>query len=222
MKGIIVGGGQIGSYLASLLLSRGHDVKVIESREARIPALLRDLPEDAVVLGDGTDPRVLESVGIEQTDVVAAATGADETNLVVSTIARFEYGVKRVVGRVNNPKNAWLFTHLMGVDIAVNQADIIGRLAAEEMSIGDMVTLLKLHRGQYSLVERTVEPSSLVAGKNLRDLRLPLECVLVAVMRDAELLIPRGDTVLLPGDQVLAITHESQLQKLADMLGPRG
>ncbi len=219
MKVIIVGGGQVGAYLASLLMERGHKVQVIEAKELRINILKKSLPEDAVIHGNGAAPEVLESAGIRNTDVVAAVTGADETNLVIATLARLEYGVPRVVGRVNNPKNAWLFTPVMGVDAALNQADLMARLVAEEMSMGDMMTLLKLHGGKYSLVERMVEPTSLIIGKSLREIKLPLECVLVAVIRDSKLLIPRGDTLLMANDKVIAITHFDQLQSLEDILG---
>lgn len=220
MKVIIVGGGQVGAYLAVLLIERGHEVQVIDQRASRIPVLKRDLPENCVIHANGADPKVLEAAGVRGTDVVAAVTGADETNLVVATLARLEYGVRRVVGRVNNPKNAWLFNVTMGVDVALNQADLMARLVAEEMTMGDMMTLLKLHGGQYSLVERIVDPNSAVVGQTLRDIRLPVECVLVAILRESELLLPRGDTVLLADDKVVAIAHTSYLQTLADTLGP--
>ncbi len=219
MKVIIVGGGQVGSYLASLLIDRGHEIKIIEVKATRIEVLKRSLPENVIINGSGTDPKILERADIQHTDVLAAVTGADETNLVIATLARLEYGVNRVIGRVNNPKNAWLFTPVMGVDAALNQADLMARLVAEEMSMGDMMTLLKLHGGKYSLVERKVEPASSMVGKALRDIKLPAECVLVAVMRNSDLLIPRGSTVLLADDKVVAITHEGQLQKLDDMFG---
>ncbi len=219
MKVIIIGGGQVGAYLASLLLERGHEIKIIDVREARIPILKRDLPEECVIYGNGAEPRVLEAAGIKDTDVVAAVTGSDETNLVIATLSRMEYGVRRVVGRVNNPKNAWLFQGTMGVDAALNQADLMARLVAEEMTMGDMMTLLKLHGGQYSLVERIVDPSSTAAGKTVKDINLPLECVLVAILRREQLLLPKGDTLLLAGDKVVAITHTTYLQSLADMLG---
>jgi len=221
MKVLIIGGGQVGAYLTSLLLNRGHEVTVIESRAGRLPALKRDLPEETILMGNGTDPAVLEKAGIKKADVVAAVTGADETNLVVATMAKMEYGVRRVVGRVNNPKNAWLFTPVMGVDAALNQADLMARLVAEEMSMGDMMTLLNLHRGKYSLVEKTVDPSSAVAGSPLRDIELPLECVLVAVLRENALIIPRGNTVLLAGDKVVAISSVTHQQELSELLGAR-
>lgn len=218
---LIVGGGKVGTYLASLLLSEGYRVKVIEQQREEIPRLKRDLPQEVVVLGNGTDPNVLESAGIRQAQVVAAVTGEDETNLVVASLARSEFGVPRVIGRVNNPKNAWLFTPDMGVDVAVNQADLMAHLIAEEMSLGDMMTLLKLRRGQYSLVEEKVDPTAIAVGQKLRDLHLPAECQLAAIIRKGELLIPHGDTVLQPADEILAVVHASRVAELAALLGPR-
>jgi len=218
---IVVGGGKVGTYLASLLLSEGYQVKVIEMRDEEIPRLQRDLSPEVVYHGNGTDPNVLEAAGIRNANVVAAVTGADETNLVVSSLARFEFKVARIIGRVNNPKNAWLYTPEMGVDVALNQADLIARLVAEEMSLGDMMTLLKLRKGQYSIVENRVDPEALAAGKLIRDLDLPRDCVLTAIIRGGELVIPRGDTMLEPDDEVLALVHSSQLEQLARLLrGP--
>lgn len=150
MNVIIVGGGKVGAYLTGLLLSGGHRVKVIEARRKETSRLQHDLPRDVVVLGSGTDPDVLEAAGIHNADVVAAVTGEDENNLVATSLARYEFHVPRTIARVNNPKNAWMFTPDMGVDVALNQADLMGHLIAEEMSLGDMVTLLKLRKGQFS------------------------------------------------------------------------
>src|SRR3990172_12308506 len=128
---IIVGGGKVGAYLASLLLAAGHRVKVIEARREELPRLRQDLPQEMVTLGSGTDLSVLDAAGIRQADVVAAVTGADETNLVVTSLARFEFRVPPTIARVNHPKNAWMFTAQMGVDVALNQADLIAHLIAE-------------------------------------------------------------------------------------------
>ena len=146
---MIVGGGKTGSYLAELLLAEGHRVKVLESRPEVVEKLKKELVEDIIVYGDGADPKVLAGAGIRSANVVAAVTGDDEDNLVVSTLARFEFDVPRIIARVNSPKNAWLFTPQMGVDVAINQADLMARLIAEEMSLGDMMTLIKLRKGQY-------------------------------------------------------------------------
>ncbi len=132
MKIIIVGGGKVGTSLALLLLEKGYNVKVVEAAREKISRLQQDLPADVVALGNGTDPVVLEAAGILGVDVVAATTGQDETNLVVTNLARFVFNVPRVVARVNNPKNAWMFTPVMGVDVAVNQADLMARLIAKE------------------------------------------------------------------------------------------
>jgi trk system potassium uptake protein TrkA len=170
--------------------------------------------------GDGTAPEILEEADIRQADVVAAVTGADETNLVVLNLAKFEFGVQRTIGRVNNPKNAWIYSQEMGVDVGLNQADLMAHLIAEEMSLGDMMTLLKLRRGDYSLVEEKVDPSSAAAGKAVRDLDLPTDCVLTAVIRKGQLILPRGPTVVQAGDEVLAIVHSSCTSALAAILGP--
>jgi trk system potassium uptake protein TrkA len=218
MKVMIVGGGKVGTYLASLLSTGGHQVKLIEVRKEEIPHLQNELSSDVVILGNGTDPNVLESAGIYNAQVVAAATGADEVNLVITSLARFEFRVPRTIARINNPKNAWMFTPDMGVDVALNQADLMAHLIAEEMSLGDMMTLLKLRKGQYSLVEEKVAPESLAAGKALRDLRLPEKCVLAVVIRKGELMVPDSNTVLQVADEVLAVVSTNYVKDLADLL----
>lgn len=221
MNIVVVGGGRVGGYLASLLLSAGHKVTVVEERPEENRHLRRDLPQGVVVQGNGTDPDVLESTGIGHANVVAAVTGADETNLVVIGLARFEFKVPRTIARVKDPRNAWMFTPEMGVDVALNQADLLAHLVAEEMSLGDMMTLLKLRKGQYSLVEEKVHPTAVAADKALRDLKLPDRCVLAAVIRKGQLILPRGDVVLQPADEIVALVHASQLAQLAGLLGVR-
>jgi trk system potassium uptake protein TrkA len=216
---IIVGGGKTGSQLAVQLLSGGHKIKLIEDRPAVLERLKQELPEEVIIAGDGSSPTVLEGAGIGQAQVLAAVTGEDEANLVITTLARFEFNVPRVIARVNNPKNAWLFTPDMGVDVALNQSDILAKLIAEEMSLGDMMTLLKLRKGEYSIVEEKVHPRAIVAGKDLRDIQLPPECVFVAILRKGKLIVPHGDSVLQPVDEVIALVHASQLASLAALLG---
>lgn len=218
---IIVGGGNIGSHLAKMLLEGGHTVKVIDQRPAPLEKLPKELPVDVIIAGDGSSPLTLENAGIRKANVLAAVTGSDETNLVVTSLARFEFNVPRVIARVNNPKNAWLFNQEMGVDVALNQADILARLVAEEMSLGDMMTLLKLRKGEFSLIEEKVHPLSHSANKTVREIQLPNESVIVAIIRKNQLLIPHGDTVLQPADEVLALVHASQLKQLAALLGPK-
>jgi trk system potassium uptake protein len=215
---IIVGGGNTGSHLAKILLEGGHKIKVIEERPLLLEKLPHELPDEVIIRGDGSSPLTLENAGVRQANVLAAVTGSDETNLVVTSLARFEFNVPRVIARVNNPKNAWLFNQEMGVDVALNQADILARLVAEEMSLGDMMTLLKLRKGEYSIVEEKVHPNSLAAGKKISDLNIPTECVVAAVLRKAEMIIPHGDTILQPSDEIVAIVHASQVTQLANSL----
>ena len=218
MKVLIVGGGKVGSHLATLLLAGQHQVVMIEQRVEVVTRLQHELPRARLHLGSGTDPLLLEAVGIQQTDVVAAVTGQDETNLVIATLARFAFNAPRVIARVNNSKNAWIFTPQMGVDVALNQADVMAHLIAEEMSVGDMMTLLKLTKGQYSLVEERVAPTAPAVGKALRDLPLPTDCSLTAIIRQGRLLLPRPDLVLAVDDEVLAVIHAEQTAVLAALL----
>ena len=219
MYTIIVGGGQVGTYLASLLLAEKHQVMVIENNTDKLTTLKQSIPVEMVIQGSGSNPTMLEAAGIYKANVVAAVTGSDETNLVVCSLARLEFKVPRVIARVNNPKNAWLYTPEMGVDVALNQADLLAHLIAEEMSLGDMMTLLKLRKGQYSLVEEKVAPESLAAGRAIRDLRLPEKCVLAVVIRKGELMMPDNDTILQPADEVLAVVSTNHVKDLADLLG---
>jgi trk system potassium uptake protein TrkA len=218
MKVIVAGGGRVGTYLASLLLAEKHNVRVIELRREEIPRLLRDLPPEVVIQGSGTDPSALEAADIGNADVVAAVTGADETNLVVTSLARFEFGVPRTIARVKDPRNTWMFTPLMGVDVALNQADLMSRLIAEEMSMGNMMTLLKLCKGQYSVTEVTVDSSAAVVGQAVRDLQLPTECIFAAIIRKGQLIVPHGDTLLQAEDEVLAVVHASRVGQLDAIL----
>jgi trk system potassium uptake protein TrkA len=215
---IIVGGGKTGSQLAESLLFEGYEVRIIEPRSDVLDRLTRELPPEIIFPGDGSSPSVLEEAGIQRANVLAAVTGEDETNLVITTLGKFEYHIDRVIGKINNPKNAWLYTTEMGVDVALNQAAILARLIAEEMSLGDMMTLLKLRKGEYSIVEEKIHPASLAANKMISDVQIPSECVLAAVIRKGKMIIPHGDTILMPSDEIIAIVHASQVTQLANSL----
>ena len=217
---IIVGGGNTGSHLAKILLEGNHTVRIIEERPALLEKLGSELPPEIIISGDGSSPTVLENAGVSKALVLAAVTGSDETNLVITSLARYEFNVPRIIARVNNPKNAWLFTKDMGVDVALNQADILAHLVAEEMSLGDMITLLKLKRGEYSLVEEKVFPTALACGKAIKDIEFPKECNIVAIIRNHKLILPNGKSVLEPSDEVLALVHANHLADFAVLLSP--
>ena len=218
---IIVGGGRTGSQLAELLKQEGHEVKVIDDRAEILERLRQEMPAEAVVAGDGSDPTVLEAAGIKRAQVLAAVTAEDEANLVATSLARFEFNVPRVIARVNDPRNAWMFTAEMGVDVALNQADIFAKLIAEEMSLGDMMTLLKLRRGEYSLVEEKLRAGSKALDVPLKDMPLPETCVIAAVIRQGKVLIPRGNMVFEAADEVLAVVDNASVEALKAWLSPQ-
>jgi trk system potassium uptake protein len=216
---VIVGGGRTGSHLASLLMMQGHEVLVVEQRRDILANLHRELPTEVIFEGDGTDPQVLEAVGIERAQVLAAVTADDADNLVIASLGRYQYGVRRTIGRVNNPRNAWLFSPDFGVDVAVNQADVMSKLIEEEMSLGDMMTMLKLRRGKYSVVEEKIFPGAQAVGRAIKDLDLPATCIISGIIRNGDLVLPRGTTTLEEGDEILGLVDNQSRDALAKMLG---
>lgn len=215
MLAIVVGGGKTGSYLASALVEDGHTVTVIEKSPEVFAKLRKEVATEMFQM-DGCDPEKLEEAGIRNADLVVAVTGDDEDNLVVSQLAKYTFGVGKVIARVNNPKNRWLFDRQWGVDIAVSAVHIIAKIIQEEASLGDIVTLLKLKRGDIALVEVKLSPDSGVVGKSVKDLKLPEDAVLVAILRDEGIVPPRGDTIIEGQDELLALTsvaHERQLKQ---------
>ncbi|MBI4630580.1 MAG: TrkA family potassium uptake protein [Chloroflexi bacterium] len=216
---IVVGGGRTGSHLATLLHSQGHQVRLIEHRKPTLTRLHRELPTEIIVEGEGTDPQILESAEIKEAQVVAAVTDNDADNLVTASLARFHFNVKRVIARVNNPKNAWLFTQEMGVDVSLNHADLMAKLIEEEMSLGDMMILSKLRRGKYTLVEEKIYPGAKAIGVAIKDLLLPPNCVISGILRGSEMIMPRGITTLEAGDEIIAMVDDDAAHELARLLG---
>ncbi len=217
---IVAGGGRTGSQLALVLLSGGHKVLVVEHRREMLTRLHQELPTEAIYEGNASDPTVLEQAGIRKANVIAACTSDDTVNLVLCFLARKMFGVPRTIARVNNPRNAWLFDETFHVDVALNQANVFASLIQEEMSLGDMMTLLKLRRGRYSLVEEKVPPGAKAIGVALKDLGLPDECVIAAIIRDGKVTLPRGDTTFQKDDEVLAVTDPDGARQLAALLAP--
>lgn len=217
MNILIVGGGKVGINLVSILSTQGHQVTVIEMNSAVFTKLQRNATQARHIFGDGCNPVILNEAGIETMDAVVAVTGDDEDNLVVAKLAKHEYAVDRVIARVNNPKNEWLFTARMGVDVAISHSALLARIIHEELSMGDLVPLLKLEGGQISLAEVTVPSTSRVIGSRVDALKLPDDCVLATLLRDGQLLIPRGTTTLKAGDKIIALVkteHQAELVRL--------
>ena len=206
MRVVISGAGAVGRHLAGDLAKRGHSVTLIEQNPDVLETAKEWAPDVDHQIGDACEPWVLEKVQMNTADVVVAATGDDEDNLVTSLLAKQEFGVPKVLARVNHPSNEWLFTEQWGVDAAVSPPHILTAMVEEEVTVGDLVRLLPLERGGISIVELTIPPDSPTAGRPLYELRLPPDCAIVAIIRGGHVVIPQPETVLADGDEVLALT----------------
>lgn len=219
---MIIGAGRTGAHLANLLIKQNHDVRLLETRRDVLSRIHRELPTECIIEGNPCDPEVLAEAGIQKADVLAAVTTNDDLNLVLCYMARKKYNIRRTIARVNNPRNAWLFTELFCVDVAVNQAEIMSRLIEEEMSMGDMLTLMKLKAGNYSLVEEKIEVGAPAIGMMIKDLALPDHVVIAAIIRQGEVIVPRGVTAIEAGDEILAVTDASGAKKLINLFEIHG
>jgi trk system potassium uptake protein len=217
---LIAGGGRTAMQLATLLLMQQHQVRLIEHRRDVLTQIHRELPTEVIYEGNATDPLVLEQAGIRQAQVLAACTGSDVDNLVLCFFGRTRYNVPRTIARVNNPRNAWLFDDKFHVDVALNQAEILATLIEEEMSLGDMMILLRLRRGRYSLVQEKIHDGARAVGVALKDLALPPNSVIAAIVRQDQIHIPRGITQFQVGDEVLAIVDREAAEDLSRLFGP--
>ncbi len=215
---IIAGAGRTGAQLAKMLINQDYQIRLIDNRKDILARVHKELPTEVIFEGDPIDNDILEKAGIHEAQVLAACTTSDETNLALCYYVREKYKVPRTIARVNNPRNAWLFDKKFHVDVALNQADILARLIEEEMSMGDMMTLVKLRRGNYALVEEKIPPGAKAIGVTIKDLGLPEKCVIAAIIRNGEVMIPRGISVLEEGDEVLAVTDSDGADQLASLL----
>jgi trk system potassium uptake protein TrkA len=217
---VVAGAGNIGRHLANDLNERGHQVTVIEQDTAVVDRAQEDAPGVSFILGDACEPWVLDKAEVRTCDVMVAATGDDEDNLVISLLSKQEYGVPHVVARVNHPKNEWLFTEAWGVDVPMSPPHVLTALVEEAVTVGDLVRLLKLERGQVTLVELTIDETAPVAGRPLYELRLPPDSAIVAILRRGHVVIPQPETQLVAGDEIMAIaTQEAEERLRAALMG---
>jgi len=218
MKVLIAGAGNVGRYLARILEQSGHEVMIVDIDETRVERA-RSECDATVIHGDATEPALLERSGIRGMDVVVAATGDDEDNLVVSNLAKTEFSVKRTVGRVKNAGNAWLYEPDMGVDVLVSAPHTIAQLIEEQVAVGDVVQLLELAEGKAALLEVTLPVDSPVAGLPARVVDWPADCVPAALIRGSRVLAAPAEAVLQPGDRLLFVTDVAQADSLHRLLG---
>ena len=215
---LIAGGGRTGARLANLLINQNYKVRMIENRRNLLGLLHQELPTEVIYEGNPVDPNILEAAGIREVHAVAAVTSDDSTNLAICFLGKTMFEVPRTIARVNNPNNAWLFNENFHVDVALNSADVLAHLIEEEMSLGDMMTLFKIRRGRYAVVEEKVPAGAKAIGVPLKDMDLAEHCVIAAIIRDGKLTLPRGESTLQPDDEIIAVASPEGAQKLAELL----
>jgi trk system potassium uptake protein len=218
MNVLIAGGGRTGARLANLLLNQNYKVLLVENRRELLGLLHQELPTEIIYEGNPVDPTVLEAAGISEVHAVAAVTSNDSTNLTICFLAKSMFEVPRTISRINNPSNAWLFNDNFHVDVALNAADVFAHLLQEEMSLGDMMTIFKIRRGKYAVIEEKVPASAKVIGIPLKDLDLAEHCVIAAIIRHGEMTLPRGDSTLQAEDEIIAVASPEGAQKLSELL----
>jgi trk system potassium uptake protein TrkA len=210
MRVAIAGAGNVGLFIANDLRGAGHEIQLIEQDPAVVERAVADEDVEWVV-ADGCEVSSLREAGLERCDVVVAATGDDEDNLVISLLAKQEFAVPRVIARVNHPKNEWMFNENWGVDLSVSTPHLITALVEEAVTVGRLVRILQFEGGQARLVEATLAEDSPVVDRSLKEVDVPRDATVVAVVRDEHVVMPRGDTVFEAGDEVLAmVTPESE------------
>jgi trk system potassium uptake protein TrkA len=220
VKVAIAGAGSVGTAIARDLHANGHDVLVLELDPELVERRRNEL-EVTWLAGDACEVATLDAAGLATTDVVVAATGDDEDNLVISLLAKQEFAVPRVVARVNNAKNQWLFNQSWGVDVSVSTPQLLTALVEEAVSVGSLVRLLQFQGGSAHLVEVTLAPNSPAADRAIVELGIPRDATVVAIVRDDRLVVPRGDTVLQSGDEVLVlVTGDAEAAVQLLLVGP--
>lgn len=224
MRVVIAGAGSVGRSIARELLSHGHEVTLID----RLPAAMKiaSVADADWLLADACEPSSLQEAGVAESDVVVAATGDDKANLVISLLAKTEFAVPRVVARVNNPKNEWMFDESWGVDVPVSTPRIMTALVEEAVSVGDIVKVFTFHQSGASIHEITLPADSPVIGRRTGALVWPGSIVLAAIIRADRPIAPNPDDTLEAGDELLLVVdaeaEEHQLNELQEMLAPHG
>ena len=217
MRVAIAGAGNVGRSIAAELLHNGHEVLLIE-REPR-SMKVDSVPGAEWMLADACELETLVQAGLHTCQVMVASTGDDKVNLVVSLLAKTEFGVDRVVARVNHPKNEWLFNESWGVDVSVSSPRLLAAVVEEAVSVGDLVRLLTFRQGQANLVELTLSDDAPIVGKMVGDVPWPSDAALVAILRDGRVIVPSPDAALEGGDELLLVATTEVEDELDALLG---
>ncbi len=218
MRIVVAGAGNVGRSIASELLDNGHEILILERNLAQMRAHL--VPGARWVLADACEVSSLHEANLEAYDVMVTATGDDKANLVAAFLAKTEFAVARVVARVNRAENEWLFTPAWGVDVAVSKPRLLAALVEEAVTVGDVVRLMTLRRGQANLVEITLRPDTDFAGTSVQALQLPHDTTLVAIVRGPRVITPGPDEPLEAGDELMFLCSPDSEDLLHDVLSP--
>jgi len=220
MRVAIAGAGNVGRSIAGELLHNGHEVLLVDKDPRAIKAAT--VPEAEWLFADACELSMLEEAALERCNVVIAATGDDKVNLVVSLLAKTEFGVPRVVARVNHPMNEWLFNESWGVDVAVSTPRIMSALVEEAVSVGDLVRLFTFRQGEANLVELTLPEDSPMVGIAIADVAWPVDTTLVSVIRGGHVHAPLPDLPLESHDELLFVAAPEREEQLEELLSPHG
>ncbi len=216
MRVAIAGAGAVGRSIAAELLENGHEVLLIDKNPRSIK--VEAVPRAEWLLADACEIASLDDAGLERCHVVVAASGDDKVNLVVSLLAKTEYGVPRVVARINHPKNEWLFNESWGIDVAVSTPRLLSALVEEAVSVGDLVRLMTFRQGDANLVELTLPEDAPLAGQLVGSVAWPHDTALVAVLREGRVLVPGADDTLEAGDELLFVASQDVEDELGELL----
>jgi len=220
MRVAIAGAGAVGRSIAKELLGNGHEVLLIDRDPRAIKVEL--VPSAEWLLADACEMSSLQEAQLQRCHVVIASSGDDKVNLVVSLLAKTEFGVPRVVARVNHPNNEWLFTEAWGVDVAVSTPRLLSALVEEAVTVGDLVRLFTFKHGEANLVELTLPEDSPKVGTRVGDISWPSDTALVTIIREAKVLVPTKDDPLEAGDELLFVAAQDREEQLEDLLSPHG
>jgi trk system potassium uptake protein TrkA len=219
MRVAIAGAGAVGRSIAQELLENGHEVLLIDKNPRSIKVEV--VAQAEWLLADACEIASLDDAGLERCHVVVAASGDDKVNLVVSLLAKTEYGVPRVVARINHPKNEWLFNESWGVDVAVSTPRLLSALVEEAVSVGDLVRLMTFRQGEANLVELTLPQDAPLAGQLVGSVAWPLDTALVAILREGRVLVPTPDDTLEGGDELMFVANQDVEDELGELLSAR-
>ncbi|GAA0257361.1 TrkA family potassium uptake protein [Spirillospora sp. NPDC000708] len=219
MRVAIAGAGAVGRSIAQELLENGHEVLLIDKSPKAIKVEM--VPRAEWLLADACEISALDDAALERCQVVVASSGDDKVNLVVSLLAKTEYGVPRVVARINHPNNEWLFNESWGVDVAVSTPRLLSALVEEAVSVGDLVRLMTFRQGEANLVELTLPDNAPLGGERVGSVSWPRDTALVAILREGRVLVPTPDDTLEPGDELMFVASQDVEDELAELLGGR-